>query len=129
MSRSILAAAAVTIAVAVPLAPATAQDPSITVSAPAVRGAGEPVNGVRQRMQLVANVTVDFADLDLRTAYGRYLLDHRVRLAADTACDRLEDIDPPTGVGAAMNADFGDCRQFAMRRAEPQMRRAIIAAG
>jgi len=28
-----------------------------------------------------------------------------------------------------MNADFGDCRQLAVRHAEPQMQRAIVAAG
>jgi UrcA family protein len=130
MSRSILVAAATAaVTAAMPQAPAAAQNPSIIVSAPAIRGAGEPANGAHQRLQLVTDVTVDYTDLDLRTAYGRTVLDQRMRIAADAACDRLDSIDPPTGIGASMNADWGDCRQLAFRKAEPQMRRAIVAAG
>jgi UrcA family protein len=78
-------------------------------------------------MQLAANVWVETRDLDLRSEYGRDLLDRRVRDAADIACDRVDQIEPPTGVGAAMNPDSGDCRHLAAMRAEPQMRAAIRA--
>jgi len=133
MFRSILAGAA-TIAVAafVPHLPAIAQEsvsPAITVTAPAIRNAGEPANGVQQRKQFVANVAVDTRDLDLRTAYGRAVLDARIRLAADAACDRLDEIDPPTGIGSPMSHDSGDCRHLAVKSALPQMRSAIRAAG
>lgn len=129
MSRSIYLAAAAMAAALVPQVPAAADSgTAIIVTAPPMRGSGEPANGVQQRKRLVAHVAVDTSDLDLRTAYGRNRLDQRLRVAADMACDRLDAIDPPAGVGAAMNPDSGDCRSLAYRRAEPQMRRAIARA-
>jgi|SRR5690606_27783643 len=130
MSRKILAgASAVAAALAVPQLPATAQDSAgIVVSAPAVREGGEPADGVQQRKRLVANVVVDTSDLDLRTPYGRAVLDARVRLAADAACDRIDEIDPPFGPGG-WNADKGDCRHLAAKQAEPRMWAAIRSAG
>ena len=128
MSRSILAgASAVVIALGLPQAPASAQnDTSITVTGPVLRNSGEPADGVRQRTRITAQVAVDFADLDLRTDYGRWVLVQRLRIAADAACDRIDEIDPPTGIGGVVS---GDCRSLAMRRAEPQMRRAVLASG
>ncbi len=129
MSRSIFAVAAVIAVAAVPLAPAASrEEPSITVTGPTVRNSGDPANGVRQRTLVAADVSVDFADLDLRTDYGRWVLAQRLRIAADAACDQVDAIDPPSGLGGAA-VDAGDCRSLAMRRAEPQMRRAILAAG
>jgi UrcA family protein len=125
MSRSFLAAAAIVAAVALPQAPAVSQDDAITVTGPTHRNAGEPANGVQQRTRIAADVSVDYADLDLRSEYGRWVLDQRLRLAADAACDQLDEIDPPSAVAL----DPADCRSLAMRRAEPEMRRAIRAAG
>ena len=129
MSRSLLAFAALGMAAAVPPAPAFAQgDSSITVTGPTARHAGEPADGVRQRTRLISDVSVEFADLDLRTEYGRWVLNQRLRIAADEACDQLDAIDPPSGIGGAA-VDEGDCRSVAFRSAMPQMRRAILASG
>jgi len=128
MSRKTLAAAVAAATLAIPQAPALAQDSSITVSGPGARAAGIPADGVGQRTQLVADVKVYHADLDLRTDYGRDVLEQRVRIAADAACDRIDAIDPPVGAGG-LDPDAGDCRQIAMRHAESEMRRAISAAG
>ena len=126
MSRSILAgAAAIAAAAIVPQWPATAQD--ITVRAPITRSDEQPRLGVHPRMRLASTVRVETHDLDLRTAYGRAVLDARIRLAADAACDRLDDIEPPTGVGAAMNPDIGDCRHLAVKTAQFQVLSAIRA--
>jgi UrcA family protein len=88
-------------------------------------GGGQPADGVRQRTRITSDVTVGFADLDLRSDYGRWMLAQRLRIAADEACDRIDEIDLPSAVGVVHD----DCRSLAMRRAEPQMRRAISAAG
>ena len=128
MSRSILAAAAViVVAVVVPQSPAASQDDTaITVTGPKIGTTGEPANGVHQPQWVTTGVSVDFTDLDLRTDYGRRVLDQRLRIAADAACDRIDAIDPPSGPGGAST---DDCRSVALRNAEPQMRRAISAAG
>jgi UrcA family protein len=131
MLRSILAGTA-TIAVAalLPQVPAIAQEgatSAITVSAPASRVVGEPVDGVQQRTQLIANVTVEIHDLDLRTDQGRAVLDARIERAAEVACERLDQIDPPVGVGGGTRDD--DCRHLAVRSAELQRDAAIRAAG
>ena len=134
MSRSILAGAAIVAAAAlIPPAPAAAQgNASIIVSAPAVRSAdrnaGQPRNSVHPQRELVANVVVDTSDLNLRTAYGRSVLDSRIRLAADLACDRLDEIDPPVGVGG-WSHDMGDCRHLAVQRAQFERWAAIRASG
>jgi UrcA family protein len=125
MTRSILAGVAALATAVVPLAPAAAQPGDIVVSVPAPRPADRQWNGVHPRMQLAASIRVQTSDLDLTTEYDRRLLDKRVKLAADVACDRLDQIEPPTGVGAAMNPDSGDCRHLAMKGAEPQVRTAI----
>jgi UrcA family protein len=128
MSRSLLAAVAAFAMTALPQAPAISQESgSITVTGPTARNSGEPADGVRQRTRLTSAVTVDFADLDLRTEYGRWVLDQRLRIAADAACDELDAVDPPSGMGGGIA--YSDCRSLAMRRAEPQLRRAILAAG
>ena len=130
MPRSILAGAtAIAVAAFIPQLPATAQESAgIVVSAPAIRDAREPSNGVQQRKQFVAKVVVDTSDLDLRSAYGRAVLDARIELAADAACDRLDEIDPPVGPGG-WNPDMGDCRHLAAKKAEPRMWAAIRADG
>jgi len=133
MSRSVIAGAALIAAAAVvPQLPVAAQDnSSITVSAPAARAArnaGQPRNMANPRMELVSNVSVSTADLDLRTAYGRAVLDARIRLAADAACDRIDEIDPPVGVGG-WSSDKGNCRHLAMKRAQTQRGAAIRADG
>ena len=128
MSRSILLRAAAIAAALIPQTAPAQQSDGLVVSAPAPRNAEESRLGVQPRMRLVADVIVETRDLDLRTAYGRDVLDQRVRIAADQACDRLDAIEPPTGVGAAMNHDVGDCRQLARKSAEPRMRYAIALA-
>jgi UrcA family protein len=128
MTRSILiGVAAVATAAVMPLTPAIAQPGDIVVSVPAPHRAEKGWNGVHPRMQLAANVWVETRDLDLRTEYGRDVLTQRVRYAADVACDRIDQIEPPTGVGAMMNPDTGDCRHLAAKSAEPQMVAAIRA--
>lgn len=130
MPRSILAGAAViAMAAFIPQLPAMARDSAaIVVSTPAIRDAGRPGDGVQQRKRLVANVVVDTSDLDLRTSYGRAVLDGRIRLAADAACDQLDEIDPPVGPGGWI-PDKGNCRHLAAKKAEPRMWAAIRAAG
>jgi len=129
MSRSLLAAAALAAALAVPQSPAASQgDSSITVTGPKIGTTGEPANGVRQRTTVTTGVSVDVADLDLRTDYGRWVLDQRLRIAADAACDRIDAIDPPGGPGGGA-MDAGNCRSIALREAMPQARRAILDAG
>src|SRR5689334_11196000 len=129
MSRSLLATAALAVALAVPQAPATSQsDSSITVIGAKVGTTGEPANGVRQRTAVTTGVSVDFADLDLRSEYGRWVLEQRLRIAADAAWDRIDMIDPPGGPGGG-SLDTGNCRSIALRDAMPQARRAILDAG
>lgn len=130
MSRSILAAAVmVGAAIAVPQSPAASQDDAaITVTGPKRGTTGEPANGVRQRSTVTTSVSVDHADLDLRTDYGRWVLQQRLRIAADAACDRIDAVDPPGGPGGGA-LDDGNCRSIALRNAMPQARRAILDAG
>jgi len=129
MSRSIIAGAAIMAAAALaPAMPAQAQSNAIIVSAPTVRNEGRPVDGVQQRQLLRTNVSVYTGDLNLRTSYGRAVLDARIRLAADTACDRLDEIDPPFGYGG-WDFDKGDCRHLAVKNAQFQRAVAIRANG
>lgn len=129
MSRAIFAAAALAAAMAIPQAPAASQsEASITVTGPKVGTTGEPQNGVRQRTAVTTGVAVDYADLDLRSDYGRWELQQRLRVAADEACDRIDDIDPPGGPGGG-SLDTANCRSIALRDAMPRMRRAILDAG
>ncbi len=127
MSRSLLAAALLGAAVLAPQV-AAADDASITVTGPKRGTTGEPANGVRQRTSVTTSVSVDVADLDLRSDYGRWVLDQRLRVAADAACDRIDQIDPPGGPGGGA-LDTGNCRSIALRSALPQARRAILASG
>lgn len=130
MPRSILAGIAATaMAACIPQWSATAQGSSdIVVSAPTARADGEPSDGVQQRQRLAANVVVETGDLDLRTSYGRAILDARIRMAADAACDQLDRIDPPVGPGGWI-PDKGDCRHLAVKGAELQRWAAIRASG
>ena len=127
MTRSILIGIAAIATAVVPLAPLAAQPGDIVVSVPAPHRAEKGWNGVHPRMQVAASIMVETRDLDLRTQYGRSVLNQRVRYAADVACDRIDQIEPPTGVGAMMNPDVGDCRHLAAKSAEPQMVAAIRA--
>lgn len=134
MSRSILAGAAIVAAAAfVPQIPVAAQgNASIIVSAPGVRpvdrNSGQARLGVHPQRELVAEVMVDTSDLNLRTTFGRTMLERRIRLAADMACDPLDEIDPPIGVGG-WNHDLGDCRHLAVRRAQMQKWAVLRASG
>ena len=128
MSRSVLFGAALASAAFVAAVPLAAQQSDgIVVSAPSGRTVEQPRTGAQPRQRLVADVVVPTGDLDLRTSYGRTLLDRRVRVAADEACDQLDGLES-TGVGASMNADMGDCRLQARKNAEPLMRRVILAS-
>ena len=128
MSRSVLFGAALASAAFVAAMPLVAQQSDgIVVSAPSGRTVEQPRTGAQPRQRLVADVVVPTGDLDLRTSYGRTLLDRRVRVAADEACDQLDGLES-TGVGASMNADMGDCRLQARKNAEPLMRRVILAS-
>lgn len=112
-------------------APAMAQyqkDTAIVVSAPIIEEAVGTRNGVHPEMQVTSKMLVEAGDLDLRTEYGRDVLEARVRIAADEVCDRLDELDPPTAIGAFSNPDFGDCRHNAVMNARPQMREAMILA-
>lgn len=129
MSRSIFAAAAAIAATAlIPQTPAAAQ-PGITVTAPQVRGAWMPKSAVRRPTVLQAHVWVPTADLDLRTRYGRVMLDYRMRVAANEACRRLELVAGSPGVGGAMNPDPQDWRQLAYHSARRDAGYLIRAAG
>jgi len=127
MSRKILAGAAtIAIAALAPQMPAMAQgSPAIIVSVPAPQRADQPKTGVNPARQLVANVFVETYDLDLRTEYGRDILDNRIAAAADLACDRLDMVES-SGVGSGMNPDAGNCRHLARKSAEPSVRNAIL---
>ncbi len=131
MSRSLLpAAATIALAAFVPQSPAVGQtnaDTAITVRAPDADNRDQSKYGVHPPRELVTNVIVETGDLDLRTSYGRAVLDARVRLAADEACDRLDAIEPSSGIGP-LNPDTGDCRHLAMKSAERQVRFAIALA-
>ena len=129
MSRSILSgAAAIAAAALVSGLPASAQESAgIVVSAPSGRIVEQPRTGAQPRRLLVSNVVVYTGDLDLRTAYGRSVLDQRVRVAADEACDRLDSMEA-TGFGSHMNPDSGDCRHLARKNAEPRVRTAVMLA-
>lgn len=129
MSRSIIAAVAgIAAAALIPQTPAVAQDPGIIVAAPRVPGAWVPKNTVRRQEVIRAHVWVPTADLDLRTDYGRYVLDRRLRLAADEACDELRG-EVSSGVGSMMNPDPQDCRQIAYHNGMRSARYLIWGAG
>lgn len=130
MSRSLLVGAAAFAAVAlVPQMPAMAQDDAaITVRVPQGPRVSQPKNTVHPQRQLVAQVTVPTYDLDLRTAYGRYELDRRVKAAAAQVCDRIDEIDPAIGLGGP-TSDSRDCRYRALRTAQADARAAVWAAG
>jgi hypothetical protein len=123
MSRSLLIGAAAFAAVAlVPHTPAMAQDDaSITVRAPQSPRVSQPKNTVHPQRQLVAQVSVPTYDLDWRTAYGRYVLDNRVRAAADQVCDRLDAIDSGVGLSGPTTESL-DCRAKAARTARAETR-------
>jgi UrcA family protein len=127
MSRSLLigfaAIAGVTIA---PIA--MAQDGAIVVSGPRYENV-EGAKGVHPQRMLVANVSVPTHDLDLRTDYGRDVLDHRVEMAAREVCAHIDYLEPASGPGANPISASQDCRLQAKKSAMAQMRAAIWAAG
>jgi len=130
MSRSILAVAVTAAAAALmPQMPAAAQEPGIVVAAPRVPAPWQPKNTVRRDTVMRAQVWVPTADLDLRTRYGRAMLDYRARLAADQACYQLRLIEPSSGVGSMMNPDPQDCRQRAYHNARRDADYLIRASG
>ena len=130
MSRSMLFVAATAAAAALtPQTPAAAQEPGIVVIAPRAPRSDEPMYSVQPSTRLYSHVFVPTADLNLRTGYGRFVLDRRMRLAADAACNRLDMIEPSSGVGSAMNLDKEDCRFRAYKLAQRRARYLIWAAG
>lgn len=129
MSRSMIAAAAVAAAAALtPQMPAAAQESGIVVAAPRVQSPDQPKFSVTRPVRLTAHVWVPTADLDLRTAYGRSLLDYRLKLAAYQACSQLRSL-TPGGVGSMMNPDPQDCRQNAYKNAQRGARYLVWDAG
>lgn len=128
MSRSYLIGIAAIAGVAMtPMA--MAQDGTITVQAPRVVVADPGAKGVHPPQALVAEVAVQTRDLDLRTAYGRDVLDHRVKMAAREVCSRIDELYRTGGPGANPSIDSRDCRIEAARSAQLQVRGAHWAAG
>jgi hypothetical protein len=129
MSRSMIAAATLAAAALMPQTPAAAQPAGITITAPRAHGAWEPKFTVDHPMELRAHVFVPTSNLDLRTDYGRSVLNYRMRLAAGEACRELRSIEPSPGVGGMMNPDPQDCRQHAYHNARREAGYLIYAAG
>ncbi|MBO0749656.1 MAG: hypothetical protein J2O44_04380 [Porphyrobacter sp.] len=129
MSRSILAAAAAVVAMLAPQAPALAQRGGIVIIAPRAPNRDEPKYNVHPSTRIFSQSFVPTGDLNLRTGYGRYVLDRRMRLAADAACNRLDLIEPSSGVGSELNPDKQDCRFRAYKLAQEQARYMIWRAG
>jgi UrcA family protein len=128
MSRSLFIGLAAIAGVAV--APmAMADEGAIIVSGPRVQNSGEAKVGVHPTRALVSQVTVPTHDLDLRTNYGRSVLDHRVKLAAAEVCSRLDDLTPVYGLGPSRNEESAECRLDAQKSAHLQVRAAHWAAG
>jgi UrcA family protein len=126
MSRSLLVGFAAMAGIA--LAPmAIAQDGSIVVSGPRVQSSGEAKVGVHPPRVLISQVSVDTHDLDLRTAYGRDVLDHRVKLAAREVCSRIDELTPVYGLGPDAAQESRDCRIEAEKSAYAQVRAAVWA--
>jgi UrcA family protein len=124
MSRSLFIGLAAIASVAV--APmAMADEGAIVVSGPRVQSSGEAKVGVNPTMALVSQVTVPTHDLDLRTQYGRSVLDHRVKLAAAEVCSRIDDLTPVYGLGPNRSSESRDCRLEAQKSASSQVRAAI----
>ena len=127
MSRSLLigfaAIAGVTMA---PIA--MAQDGAIVVSGPRYEST-DGARGVNPQRMLVANISVPTHDLDLRTDYGRDVLDHRVEMAAREVCADIDALEPAGGPGASQLSASQDCRVQARKSALTQVYAAIWAAG
>ena len=100
MSRLIIAGvAAIAAATLAPQAPVMAQNgesasSTITVTAPGVRQMRTDNKSTRPDRMVVAQAVVYTNDLDLRTQYGRDVLDSRVRVAAEQTCDQLDRVAP-----------------------------------
>ena len=94
MSRSILAAATLIGAAAImpQAAIASPEDAAITVTGPKLGTTDEPASGVHQPRWVTTGVSVDFTDLDLRTDYGRWVLDQPGVIADITAILRDESV-------------------------------------
>jgi UrcA family protein len=133
MSRLLMFGAIALATTALPLAPATAQSDygydsdssSITVTAPHSRRVGRSASGA-PIVEHEAAQTVDYSDLDLRTATDRERLRFRVDVAAYQACQALDDIAPSGGFDSMMEPR--DCHADAMRRAQGQVRAVIDSA-
>jgi UrcA family protein len=119
--------------VAVPLAPAAAQDDyygydsassAITVTGPRAHRVGRSASGA-PIMQYEAAQAVDYSDLDLRSSYDRERLRMRVDVAAYEACQALDDA-YPRGVDSLVEPR--DCHADALKRAQGQIADAIDRA-
>jgi UrcA family protein len=129
MSRSILAGAAVAIALtaAAPFVPAMAQgdadradSSSITVYSPLRVENHRSPGGMTERT-LTSSSAVYYDDLNLRTQWGRDQLDDRIKLAAEQTCDYLDDLYP---LDSSSTSSF-DCVKKAVRDARPQVYLAV----
>ena len=124
MSRSLFIGLAAIAGVAV--APmAMADEGAIVVSSPRVQDGG--AKGANPGLEVVSQVAVPTHDLDLRTDYGRSVLDHRVEFAARQVCARLDEATPASGIDTPQ--ETRDCRIEVRKSAQAQVRAAHLAAG
>jgi UrcA family protein len=97
-------------------------DRPIIVDAPTARHMQQAERkSVTAQPVLVSQSVVYTGDLDLRTQAGRDELDSRVQTAAERACDRIDQIDPPS----ALSDGYADCVFGAVHRAQNQIYAAI----
>ncbi len=106
--------------------PAYDNDDPIVVSAPHVWQSGRDSATGAPIETSIARSRVNYADLDLRTDEGRYLLLARVSSAARRVCRRLDMVSPPNGLEQPARED---CEADAVHRAQPQIDDALYAAG
>ena len=114
-----------------PTAPVSAQSLSaykdnpklaITVIAPRARQTGRTEFGAPVET-LTAQSIVYADDLNLKTEAGRNELNKRVAMAAEKACEWLDEVYPLS----APSSDY-DCKSDAIGRAQPQVDAAIAGA-
>lgn len=129
MSRSLVTSIGALAAFAL-VPPVVAQDASgeIVVSGPRLENSGERIGSQPTKM-LVSQVSVPTHDLDLRTSYGRSVLDHRVKVAAAEVCYHIDQRSEPSGLVGNPLLEARDCRIEAARSAKVQVSAARWAAG
>ncbi|WP_338467981.1 UrcA family protein [Novosphingobium sp. ZN18A2] len=133
MPRKILPVSIVAaLAAMVPFTPANATpatthaapaQPAITVRAPNARRTGTTYSGIPV-FTYTASSVVHYGDLNLASLAGRDALHSRVRVAATSACGRLDHAYP---VQTEYTSDY-KCINRAVAGAKTQVRAAIAAA-